>query len=152
MANNSFSLDLRAFVDKAKGNLDKVVRGAVLDVAARIVQRSPVGDASLWKDPPPKGYVGGRFRANFDAALGASPSNIYPDIDPTGQVSLDRIAAVIPDKAGGNVFYIANNLPYAVRLEDGWSTQAPAGMIGLVVTEWKTIVDDAVGKVKEGSS
>ena len=144
-----FSLDISAFVKKAKGSADAVVRKVVLDVGARIVERSPVGDGSLWKNPPPKGYIGGRFRANWQASEGTSPSGDLPDIDPTGSASNERIAAAIPINAAGGKYFLANNLPYAERLETGWSKQAPAGMVGLVVEEFTSIVDDAVQAVKQ---
>ncbi|KAA5656825.1 hypothetical protein J471_5157, partial [Acinetobacter baumannii 1032359] len=31
----------------------------------------------------------------------------------------------------GNLVYIQNNQPYAERLENGWSDQAPQGIYGL---------------------
>ena len=39
------------------------------------------------------------------------------------------MVATVPELAG-NVVYLTNNLPYAQRLEyEGWSKQAPAGMV-----------------------
>ena len=38
-----------------------------------------------------------------------------------------------------------NNLPYGPRLEyEGWSSQAPAGMVQVSVTEAQTFVNNAV--------
>ncbi len=61
----SFTLQLKAFAEKAKGNADLVVRKVVLDIGTRVVLRSPVGDPDLWEGKAPKGYVGGRFRGNW---------------------------------------------------------------------------------------
>lgn len=33
----------------------------------------------------------------------------------------------------GHSVWIANNLPYAQRIENGWSTQAPAGVVGVTM-------------------
>lgn len=134
-----FVVDLTAFVKKAKGNADAVVRKVVLDIGTRIVVRSPVGDASFWKSPPPKGYTGGRFRANWQYGEGVVPLGASSAIDPTGAVSLARIAAIKPE-AAGKVHYLTNNLPYAMRLETGWSKQAPGGMVALAVREFQGVV------------
>lgn len=46
-------------------------------------------------------------------------------------------------KAPGSVL-ISNNLPYAQRLEDGWSDQAPIGMVKVTVAEFQSIVKKAL--------
>ena len=149
---SQFSIDLSAQIAKIKGNIDAASRQAVTDVAARIVERSPVGDAKLWKEKPPKGYVGGRFKANWQIGESAVPQGTFDAIDPSGGASMQRIRAAIPIQAGGKMYYLANNLPYAQRLEDGWSTQTPAGMVALTVAEWKNIVDDAVNNARNANS
>lgn len=141
----SFTLDLQRFADKFSANAEIVTKKVILDVGRRVVEKSPVGDATLWAEPPPPGYVGGRFRANWQYAFGVVPTGALPDIDPSGTVSINRVAAA-SGKAG--VHYIVNNLPYAQRLEDGWSTQAPGGMVGLTVLEFQAVVDKAVNSTK----
>lgn len=149
-----FKLDIKAFVEKAGRNADAVVRKVVLDMGTRIVELSPVGDPELWKTKhPPKGYVGGRFRANWQYGnfSGAGiPMQDLPDIDPTGQASIDRINTGLPlEGAGGMRHILKNALPYALRLETGWSTQAPGGMVGIAVAEFEQIVDAAASEVKK---
>lgn len=142
----SFKGDLLAFAEKSKENMAEVTRKVVQEVGAKIVERSPVGDGSLWKSPPPPGYAGGRFRGNWQYGFNASPTGDLPDIDPTGEVSIQRIGAVLGEPG---LHYIVNGLPYAQRLENGWSTQAPAGMVGLVKIEFSGIVDLAAQGVKK---
>lgn len=159
----SFSLALEAFAKKAGDNADLVVRKVVLDLGTRIVERSPVGNRELWADNKvrmekglplqPKGYIGGRFRANWQygnmSGVGIPMSDL-PDIDASGAASINRIAAGVPTKgAAGMVHFLKNNLPYAKRLEEGWSTQAPGGMVGITVREFQSIVDDAVGTLPD---
>ena len=145
-AARQFVVDLTRLVAKAKGNLDLVMRKIVLDLGTGVVMRSPVGDGSLWKSPPPKGYTGGRFRANWQYGEGAVPRGTSPAIDRTGATSLARIAAIKPD-AAGKVHYLTNNLPYAMRLETGWSKQAPGGMVALAVREFQSVVAKAAKAV-----
>lgn len=144
---SSFSLSLKKFAEKAAANADLVVAKVVHDMGVRIVERSPVGDATLWSSPPPKGYIGGRFRANWQYGnySGAGiPQQALPDIDPSGGASIARIAAGIPAKgAAGMRHVLVNNLPYGQRLEDGWSSQAPAGMVHLTVIEFQQFVERA---------
>lgn len=139
----TFTADLSAFCKKeAPGILDNTVRKIVIEVGNRLVMRSPVGDASLWQNPDlaPAGYVGGRFRANWQYGFSAAPSGDLADIDPSGMAAISRIiAGTFSSKAVGQ-HHITNNLPYAQRLEDGYSSQAPAGMVTLVELEFPQIV------------
>ena len=157
---SNFSLDLSAYLAKAKGNLDAVVQTIVQEVGASLVEMSPVGKRELWAvnidragrglPPVPPGYVGGRFRANWQASINTPSSSQFDDIDPSGQVSIDRIrnVATTANSAAGQTFYIMNNLPYAQRLENGWSQQAPSGMVGITVVRWRGILLDAVQSVR----
>lgn len=140
----SFAVDIRKFVEKAKGNADLVVRKIVLDLGTRIVEKSPVGDANLWSSPPPPGYVGGRFRGNWQYGFNEIPVDVLETVDPTGAESVKRILLGSARSPTAGIHYVSNNLPYAQRLEEGWSSQAPSGMIALTVLEFKAIVDRAV--------
>jgi hypothetical protein len=148
MATEKFVLDLTAFVNKAKGNFDQVVRKVILDVGTRLVLRSPVGQPALWKGPAPKGYTGGRFRANWQYGDSVRPRGVIDAVDLSGASSVARVASGAARTAAGRLHYLTNNLPYAMALERGHSKQAPAGMVGLVVREWQGIVDRAAQAVK----
>ena len=143
----SFELDLTALTAKAGANLERTVRGVVLALGERIVERSPVGDPTLWKRPPPPGYVGGRFRANWQYGYGNYPRNDLPTIDASGAASVARITTGVSESPAAGVHYLVNNLPYAQELENGHSTQAPAGMVGLAVVEFQSIVDAEARKL-----
>lgn len=144
----TFALDLSKFAAKAGKNADAVVKKVVLDMGRRIVERSPVGDPSLWESDAPPGYVGGRFRGNWQYSLNSPSTGTLPDIDPSGRATVSRIGASIPDKAAGHVHYLTNNLPYALRLEYvAWSSQAPNGMVGITVAEYASIVRGAAQTV-----
>lgn len=139
----TFSDDLAKFSDKAKGRMADVVRKVVIDVGERLVMRSPVGDGTLWQTSPPPGYVGGRFRANWQYGYGSMPPGDLPDIDKTGAASNTRIRSGVTGAPVAGIHYICNNLPYAQRLEDGYSKQAPTGMVALTVVEFGGVVQGA---------
>lgn len=155
----SFVADLSAFVARANGNMDRVVRKVVLDVGTSVVEKSPVGDRDFWKSniiraavnlpPLPAGYVGGRFRGNWQYAFGHVPQGQNDAIDPTGGVSVNRISSGLGSLSNATgIHYVANNLPYAQRLEEGWShRQAPQGMVMLTVVEFQTFFRRAVASL-----
>jgi hypothetical protein len=152
MANGSkFSLDLSKAIARAKDKADLAVRKTVLDVGAHLVSLTPVGDPALWKHPAPKGYIGGRARGSWQHGVGeVCPESLIRTIDPSGAVSNERIAETVPQKAAGLVHYIVNTTPYMQRLEDGWSKQAPNGMVALTVVAFGGIVQ-AAGEAAKSS-
>jgi hypothetical protein len=142
---STFAVDLEKFSQRTSRTLEASVREIVMELGRRIVEKSPVGDGNLWKNPPPAGYVGGRFRANWQYSFGAVTNGDLPDIDPSGAVSVARLTAGVNTSPAAGMHYIHNNLPYAKRLEDGWSTQAPSGMVGLTAIEFQQIVQRVTG-------
>lgn len=141
----TFALDLQKFAEKAKDKADDAVANIVVRVAAELDKRSPVGDAAYWISPPPKGYLGGHFRANWQLGVGVMPQGERAGVDPNGTVALPGIIAEIPEQASGKVYFLGNNTPYSRRIEDGWSRQAPQGLVGLTATMFQQIVREAVG-------
>lgn len=103
--------------------------------------------ARMFPTRGPRGYVGGRFRGNWQYGENTPPSGELDTIDPSGGVSVARFASVTTTMEGGAVDYIVNNLPYAQRLENGWSKQAPAGMVALTVQRFSAIVNEAAARV-----
>lgn len=143
----TFALDLSAFAKKTDERLNLYVKRIVLDVAKELVEMSPVGDASYWQSPPPKGYVGGRFKASWDYGFNEVPSALYREADASGETSLGRIAEGMGERMAG-VHYLANNVPYAMRLEEGWSRQAPQGMVSLTIIKFDQIVAEAAAEMR----
>jgi hypothetical protein len=139
----TFALDLKKFADKTDARVNAVVRKVIMDVGTSVVLKSPVGDANYWKSPAPAGYVGGRFRGNWQYGLGAINPLTSEAVDPTGAPTISAIVGKVDETPAGQVHYITNSLPYADRLENGWSRQAPNGMVNLTVLEFQPIVDAA---------
>ena len=154
----TFALDLQRFAAKAKDKANDLVGNVVLLVAQELDKRSPVGDRERWAvnidrksrglPPVPKGYIGGHFRANWQLGVNVKPSGEVAGVDPTGTATLGRITAAIPDQAAGKVYWLANNTPYAMRLEHGHSSIAPEGMLGLTVVMFEGIVAEQMARLK----
>lgn len=135
----SFGDDLGRFRRKVDGLSDKVVRKIVFDVGTALVMKSPVGDASYWTYPAPPGYVGGRFRANWQYGEGSFDASVTENVDPSGALFMRELSG-ISEKAAGKVHYLTNSLPYGPRLEEGYSRQAPQGFRRLTILEFQPIV------------
>lgn len=146
----TFSAQILAWVEKTKDDADKIVRYALGTLDSRLVTRSPVGDATYWKRPPPAGYTGGRFKGNWQMSIGSPATGTKDLIDKDGSATIAAHASVVSVAKAGQVCYLMNNLPYAKRIEDGWSRQAPIGVVALTVVEWNNIVENAVNGVKTG--
>lgn len=118
-----WSVPISTLVSKTNGRIDLVVRKSTFDIFARATQMSPVDT--------------GRFKSNWnvdynrlDTTVTASTAVARADLEV-------RKALTLPV---GGVVYLANSLPYAVRLEHGWSQQAPTGMVRLAAVEWRNKV------------
>lgn len=167
----SFSLDLEQFEKKTSKVANLVVRKIIFDVDASLVYKSPVGNPELWAVNAtalrfnneaiaagsgdrlpiiaPAGYVGGRFRANWQYGVNVPNGKTTANIDPDGSASIERVASEVDQDALGKVHYLTNSLAYAKRLEDGWSKQAPSGMVTLTTIEFMPIVAAAAIAVRE---
>jgi hypothetical protein len=139
-------MQLKAFEDKTKAKADELVGRVTVEIARRLDERSPVGDPTLWKHKAPPGYVGGRFRGNWQLGVDAVPTGETGRIDPSGSETISAIVGAVPQQAAGHVFYLTNNSPYAQELEDGHSTQAPNGLVALTAMEFQSIVANDLGE------
>jgi len=136
----SFTQSLNVAINKRKEDARKIFAGAALGVSSRIIKRTPVGNPSLWKGNPPKGYVGGSLRGAWVASVGSPNLTERTPPDASGARVTARAVNVTQKIKLGEVFYLTNNLPYAHRVEFGWSKQAPAGMLRVSVKEARRLV------------
>ena len=144
----SFSLDLAAFAAKAPKRAKQVVDKATIDLLRNIVLRTPVGNPTLWKNPPPAGYVGGRLRGNWNTGIGSINTTEQRPAK-SGLAPIGRGRAKVATREPGADIYITNSLPYAIRVENGYSTQAPAGMVRVTVVEFQSFIAKAAKAANE---
>lgn len=144
MNEGSFALSLAEFAEQAKEAIDSSLREIVIEIGASVIRMSPVGNPDDWKNPPPPGYVGGRFRGNWQFSIGTPKTGQLDRIDPNGaETTAEIIDGAIQFKAGETA-YIVNNLPYAIPLEYGWSDQAPQGFVRITLGRFQRIVEEAI--------
>ena len=129
-----FLLDIQKFMRKADANQTLVLRKIITEMYTRIVMRSPVDT--------------GRFRANWFPSIGAmNPTVNWGAVDPTGINAMQRIAVVVGQFNVGDNIHLTNNLPYARRLEYGYSAQAPMGMVRITTAEFQSVIDQVVAEL-----
>ena len=102
---------------------DEKLRNIAADMLQGVIMASPVMD--------------GAFRSNHRVTVNKTTNETVPSNGnkaPKGtldqQVFAEGAGQILQAKLGDNV-YIQNNLPYAVRLENGYSQQAPQGIYSL---------------------
>ena len=104
------------FGESVLQDVDKRARGLALTCLNSIIRRSPVDT--------------GRFRGSHVVSIN-QPSYELPNIaDKTGSLAMQVGASSINGAPVGAVskIYIQTNLPYANRIENGWSKQAADGV------------------------
>lgn len=137
-----FALNLAKFAAKAPDRAKQVVGKVAIDLLKEIVMTTPVGNPSLWKGPAPAGYVGGRLRGNWNTGVG-SINTTERAASKAGTAPIARGVATIAARQPEADIYLTNSLPYAIRVENGYSTQAPAGMLRVAVIQFENFIAKA---------
>ena len=144
----SFYQQVAKFCDRAEKKLTDGVAAFYVNFTTALIARTPVGDPSLWQDPPKPGYVPGTL-ANSWFTTPSSPYMGKVRIPNSGaSASYSNASARAKDLAGG-ILYITNPTPYANMIEYmGWSSQAPAGMTRITAVEFEKHLRKGVRSVK----
>lgn len=116
----SFNDQIRKFLLTIPDLVEDEVRAVALDGTSRIVQKTPVDT--------------GRARANWTVSINGSfdySISQWEGRDPVVEAS----AILGADMPAFPIIYIFNNVHYIGYLEDGWSRQAPVGMVAVTLAE-----------------
>ncbi|MEA7672512.1 HK97 gp10 family phage protein, partial [Salmonella enterica subsp. enterica serovar Cerro] len=90
----------------------------------------------------------GRFRGNWQTTGATPATGLVAGVDPTGNKAVNNASTYIGSAPNWYEFTLTNNLPYAERLEYGWSKQAPTGMIRVNIARFNTLLNEEAAKVK----
>jgi hypothetical protein len=123
----SFADDIRNFERKTARKLDEVPRKVVFQIFKNVIDKTPVDT--------------GRARANWQPSLGTPATGTIEFTDKDGSATIANMQSVLLSINVGDVIFLTNNLPYIRRLEEGYSQQAPAGMVALTVQEFQAVVN-----------
>lgn len=141
-----FNIGLKEFGIQTEKEASMLVRRVAFAVDKALVMLTPVGNPDIWKanNVPKKrtrrdkgyvgkGYVGGRARANWIPTLG-TPSNTTLDrTDAQGAATIALLAPISARFELGQTIWLTNNVGYIEELNNGHSTQAPAGFVELAI-------------------
>lgn len=122
----SFAADLRKFAERTKQSLDATCRGVAIKWFSGTVNSTPVDT--------------GRLRGNWLVSTGSPIVSELARFDKTGAVVQGEIVQAV--QGAGAVNYLTNNLPYAERIEYGYSDQAPEGMVRINFARITSIIED----------
>ena len=117
---------LRIARDLTKQQLQPFVKKIALQVLRGVVLKSPVDT--------------GRFRANWQVSIGSPIETELDAVEPRrvnqgGGDTLAKGRATILNAPQIDVVWLSNNVPYAERLENGYSKQAASGVVAVTLEE-----------------
>ncbi len=129
----SLTADLRKIAKKKKQTLNQAYSSIMFDLANQMITMSP-------KDT-------GAFQANWLAALNTGDYTF--DKSKTNVSEADgRLTVTLGSLTTDNNFYFTNSLPYAQKLENGHSEQAPSGVVRVTINDFPQIVDKRVRETR----
>lgn len=141
-----WSLDMSAYAKKKGVEIKEIRKIFAFMLYSSIVKKTPVDT--------------GRARGNWNISVG----NPDGSTDPSKTSAQYKSASGVPEPKGDESIYISNNLPYIETLEyggypnppksgtgktvNGFSKQAPNGMVGVTLANKDNIFDSACRAVK----
>ena len=135
MADNSeFKRHFAELLKKAGDKSDQVVRKVAIELQNSMILKSAVDT--------------GRFRANWTCGIGSIDSSISNKTDKSGSATLNQTIGVLQGWKPGKTINLTNSLPYARRLEYGWSKQSPQGMVRLTIQEYTKHLEKVVAELQ----
>lgn len=134
---------INEWVEATEKRIDETLQTITIKVGESVIMLSPVDT--------------GRFRGNWQLTIDSTSANSLVRYDQDGSSTLAMLAAKANSFTAGQVAYIQNHVLYGHDLEwgtyngptqkvtaEGFSTQAPAGMVRVTEADFIRIVNDAV--------
>lgn len=140
----SFASDMRRWAGRTGQTMNQAVRSVQLQVVQLNVEKTPVRT--------------GQAKGGWHASIGSPSGQIGGTDDKTGNSTIARARS--KTQQVGDIFYFVNNLPYILDLEygrygtgpgatskttrDGYSIQAPNGMVRVSVQEIRAAIRSTI--------
>lgn len=126
-----FAIQLNeAYKTEVEGNVLAVTKKLALEALLRVIQKSPV--------------LLGRFRGNWQLAIGVRPDGTVEAVDPNGSATQSKGLRTLGEMRPFEKVFLVNNLPYAGEIENGHSQQAPSGVVAVTVAELSAFFSQAL--------
>lgn len=129
----SIKSQLEAIAKKRMQDVSEIARVSIIRVGNRIVTASPVDKGS--------------FRNQWNTSINTISYDVSRGDKKSGADSINQLAEEVSDLRLGSTAYFNNPMQYGKRLEyDGWSEQAPNGMVRINTALWDSIVTEEIKK------
>lgn len=135
-----FARDIRRWADITGKTVNQAVRSVQVQALTKVIEATPVDT--------------GQARGGWHTSVGEPSTQVGGIKDKPGTAT--RARGLSDTRAVGSIFYVVNNLPYISVLEfgnygtgpgatqkttrDGYSVQAPEGMVRISVIEIKAAI------------
>lgn len=120
MSARQFDLELKAEWRQIEDDIGEAIVMIATDALAGVVEKSPVDE--------------GTFQNNWLVSVATEDQRTIALPGTFASENAGALAAYAAAE-GFPIIFLQNNLPYANRLENGYSNQAPNGMVALTVAE-----------------
>lgn len=131
MTRRSFTLAIERWGADTLIKIDKVRRASILELFNLVIDGTPVDT--------------GMLRGNWQTSVNAPTTGAIDREDKPGAAAKAEALANLGSLV--DVVYMVNSLPYVERIEyEGYSAQAPEGMVRKNALRWQAIVE---AKAKE---
>ena len=126
----SLSATIKSHGAHSMGHAREIRRDAFIATGNQIIDGTPIKT--------------GLARGNWQTSVGDAMMDILP-VRPSSEAKRE-LAAIADEALADQTLVMANNAKHIVRLEYGWSLQAPNGMFRLAVAQWDQNVAAARAK------
>lgn len=128
---SSIQAQLKAIAAKSMVKAEKVAKESYFDTMNIAVIKSPVDK--------------GLFRSNWNASY----QSIDLSLKPIGNNSSIALQGVLSVFDFDRELLFTESLPYAKKLEDGNSAQAPVGMVKVAASSFQSIAQSKINKYRD---
>ena len=127
----SFAAEIDQFAGETVDKIERIRRIFIGKLCFAIVERTPVRT--------------GFHNGNWQPSIGAPEMDVVPRKSKDGAYIKRLVMSTLEKLKGDEAFYFSNNGPAILRLEyEGWSSQAPAGMVRVSAAEAGQIINQAI--------
>lgn len=116
-----------------------VLQESHTEIASRTIERSPV-DSGLFRNNWFSGLNNPNLKVTANVAKKAFGTG--------GGARFNEALQLTTEFTMGDVLFLTNSLPYARRIEFGWSQMAPNGIVRLTAAQWQSIVTKVARKIR----
>lgn len=132
-----FNASLARFQSLIGDRQDAVVKNIMVALAKNVIVGGPFGPGT----PVDTSFARNSWYISFDAPGGTKTPG---SLDGSGQRALGDINLLLVGARAGGMIFLMNGAAYIRKLEYGWSSQAPAGMVRIVLISSQALVDDVI--------